>query len=267
VLKAGSAGAPAALLTMLDGIAWKPLRPAIAQTALPDIQFDIANFIAPATAVDGVQVQFGPVHTTFLTANLKSMPTKDQQTVFANALDTIESVYEFSPAGVFVFVSYGMGYFGRLPGALNGGSVSANNIPRLNFNNNRFALEEAKPSPTDAGQAGIVKRKFDITPQIGGIDVLFTIRSDSAAIIKDVIKVDQGQQHHAGRPVDPGAAAAAEVDGHQGDVLAARVAEGGGRERRALLRRPDQRPVADVDGVRRPADLQHRPGGGGHLRR
>jgi hypothetical protein len=203
VLKAGSAGAAAALLTMLDGIAWKPLRPAIAQTALPDIQFDIANFIAPATAVDGVDVQFGPVHTTFVTANLKSLPTVDQQTELANALDTIESVYEFSPAGVFVFVSYGMGYFGRLPGALNGGSVSANNIPRLNFNNNRFALEEAKVSPTDAGQAGIVKRKFDITPQLGGTDVLFTVRGDSAAIVNDVTRWIKGNSTTLGGQAIP----------------------------------------------------------------
>ena len=33
-------------------------------------------------------------------------PTKDEQTTFANALDTIESVYQFSPSGVFVFVSW-----------------------------------------------------------------------------------------------------------------------------------------------------------------
>ena len=203
VLKAGSAGAAAALLTWLDGIAWTPLRPAIAQTAMPDIQFDIANFIAPATAVDGVEVQFGPVHTTFLTANLKRLPTRQQQTALASALDTIETVYEFSPAGVFVFVSYGMGYFGRLPGALDGGSVSANHIPRLNFNHNRFALEEAKPSPTDAGQAGIVKRKFNITPQLGGTDVLFTIRSDSAAVVSDVMEWIKGNSSTLGGQAIP----------------------------------------------------------------
>jgi hypothetical protein len=183
VLRAGSAGA---LLAMLEGLAWKPARPALAATALPDIQFDIGGFIAPATAVDGVQVQFGPVNTHFMTANLKRLPTKAEQTAFATALDTIESVYEFSPAGVFVFVSYGLGYFSRLPGGLNGGSLAATHIPRLNFDFNRFALEEAKAAPTDAGQVGIVKRKFDIPPQIGGTDVLFTIRSDSAAIIHDV---------------------------------------------------------------------------------
>ena len=63
VLKAGSVGA---MLAMLEGLAWKPARPALAATELPDIQFDIGAFIAPATAVDGVQVQFGPVYTTFM---------------------------------------------------------------------------------------------------------------------------------------------------------------------------------------------------------
>lgn len=51
-----------------------------------------------------------------------------------------------------------------------------------------MAIEEAKASPTGAGQPGIVKRKFDITPQIGGNDVLFTIRSDSSVIAQDVLK-------------------------------------------------------------------------------
>ncbi|HEV7657115.1 MAG TPA: hypothetical protein VGP36_20615 [Mycobacteriales bacterium] len=180
LLKAGAA------LALFDGLTWIPARPALAATTLPDVQFDIGAFIAPATSVDGVQVQFGPVHTHFLTANLKRVPTAADQAAFANALDTIESAYEFSPAGVFVFVSYGLSYFSRLPGGLNGGSVSANHIPRLIFDSNRFALEEAKAAPTDAGQPGIVKRKFDIAPQIGGTDVLFTIRSDDPVIVQAV---------------------------------------------------------------------------------
>jgi hypothetical protein len=96
-LKAGSA---AALAALLDGLAWIRKRPALAATELPDIQFDIGGFIQPATSVDGVQVQFGPAHTKFMSGNLKRLPTKAEQTAFAAALDTLESVYEFSPAGV-----------------------------------------------------------------------------------------------------------------------------------------------------------------------
>jgi hypothetical protein len=190
VLKAGSVGA---LVAMLEGLAWTPARPALAATTPPDIQFDIAAFIEPATAIDGVQLQFGPVYTTFMTGNLKRAPTMADQAALAGALAAIESAYEFSPAGVFVFVSYGLGYFSRLPGGLNGGSVAATHIPRLNFDNNRFVLEEAKPSPTDAGQPGIVKRKFDITPQLGGTDVLFTVRSDNVTIVQNVNKWLRGE--------------------------------------------------------------------------
>ena len=183
VLKAGSVGA---MLAMLEGLAWKPARPALAATELPDIQFDIGGFIQPATAVDGVQVQFGPVHTKFMFGNLKRLPTKAEQTAFAAALDTLESVYEFSPAGVMVFVSYGLGYFSRLPGGLTGGSLAGLHMPRLVFDTNRFAVEEAKAALTDSGQAGIVKRKFNIPPQVGGNDLLFTIRSDDLKITSEV---------------------------------------------------------------------------------
>jgi hypothetical protein len=182
-LKAGATGA---MLAALEALAWKPARPALAATELPDIQFDIGSFIQPATAINGVQVQFGPVHTFFLTGNLKRLPTKAEQAILTQALADIETAYEFSPAGVMVMVSYGLSYFSRLPGGLNGASVAATHLPRLIFDQNRFALEEAKAAPTDAGQAGIVKRKFDITPQIGGSDILFTIRSDDVTICQEV---------------------------------------------------------------------------------
>jgi hypothetical protein len=76
-LKAGSA---AALATLVEGLAWIPKRPAVAATELPDIQLEAAQFIKPATAINGVQVQFGPVHTYFETANLRRAPTLADQT-------------------------------------------------------------------------------------------------------------------------------------------------------------------------------------------
>ena len=116
-------------------------------------------------------------------------------------------MYEFSPAGVMVFVSYGLGYFSRLPGGLTGGSLAGLHMPRLVFDTNRFALEEAKVAPTDAGQPGIVKRKFDIPPQIGGNDMLFTIRSDDLKIIQDVLRWLRGASEHAERQSTAAAAA------------------------------------------------------------
>jgi hypothetical protein len=198
VLKAGAVGAAAAFLAGLDELAWSPMRPAAAATGVPDIQFDLSPYIAPATSVDGVLVQFPPVFTVFQFIDLLRTPTKAEQTVFANALATIEAAYPFSPAGVMLIVSYGMGYFGRLPGALGAGSVSFNNIPRLATNNSRFVLEEAVPSPTDAGQPGIVKRKFVATPELGGTDILINVRSDKMANATDVLNWLGGSNTLAG---------------------------------------------------------------------
>ena len=95
VLKAGGAiGATVAAMNLVDLVAWRPLRPAVARAAtLPDIQFDIGAFISPPTTIDGVRVQFGPVYTIFATARLSRLPTKAEQTQFANALSTLEATY------------------------------------------------------------------------------------------------------------------------------------------------------------------------------
>jgi hypothetical protein len=200
-LKVGAVGTAAAFMSMLDELAWSPMRPAVAATALPDIQFDLSAYIAPATSVDGVAVQFQPVFTLFQLIDLKRLPTKAEQTIFDNALATIEAAYPFSPSGVMLIVSYGLGYFATLPGALGAGSVSFNNLPRLALNNNRFALEEAVPSPTDAGQAGIVKRKFDFTPELGGTDILITARSDKRTNAADALNWLKGSNTLAGESV------------------------------------------------------------------
>ncbi|HEX3589097.1 MAG TPA: hypothetical protein VHV74_05645 [Pseudonocardiaceae bacterium] len=191
----------AAVLAMLNEVAWSPMRPAVAATAPPDIQFDLSSYIAPATSVDGVMVQFGPVYTVFQMMDLRREPTLAEQTVFENALATIEAAYPFSPSGVMMIVSYGLGYFSWLPRAMGAGGVAFANIPRLTLDNTRFVLEEAKPAPTDAGQPGIVKRKFDFTPQLGGSDVLLTVRSDNSDNITDVLAWLQGSNTLAGTSV------------------------------------------------------------------
>ena len=72
LLKLGAFGLAASTLGILEG-GWLPERIAhAAPQALPDIQYDIVSYIAPAQTIDGVLFQFGPVHTLFLTAQLKS---------------------------------------------------------------------------------------------------------------------------------------------------------------------------------------------------
>src|SRR5215471_2688070 len=79
-LKMGAAGMLASQVGMLEQLATMPNRVAMAAGALPNIQFDIGNFIAPAFTVNGVLVRFGPVYTLFLPGRLSRTPTvRDQQ--------------------------------------------------------------------------------------------------------------------------------------------------------------------------------------------
>ena len=150
--------------------------------------------------VEGVTVRFGPVFTLFATARLTRTPTTTDQRTLASALSTIEASYPWAPDGVFTFVSYGRPYFNRLPGGANGRLVS-NFMPRLRSNTRRFALEEAVPSPTDVGQAGITKRKFNVPVRIERNDMLFTFRSDDKAIMQDVLDWLSGSNRLAGSSV------------------------------------------------------------------
>lgn len=190
LIKLGLAGAAATTLVGIDALAWAPDRVALAapnSTSFPDIQFDIGNFIAPAQTLNGVLFRFGPVYTVFLTAQLGWSPTRYDQQDLAYALDTIEEVYPFSPSGVFTFISYGLPYFQKLPGGLNG-SLVGNAMPRLLSNTSRYALEEAVPSPTDVTPGGsITKQTFNVPVAIESNDVLFTFRSDQLNNIQDVV--------------------------------------------------------------------------------
>lgn len=197
LLKVG--GASAAALAAIGSLAWMPKRVVHAMpNTYPDIQFDIGNFIAPAETIAGIPVQFGPVNTYFAPAQLTRNPTKDDQLVLANALATIEANFPFSPSGIFVFVSYGLPYFNRLPADL-----VANNMPRLNSDTTRFVLEEAVASPTDVSPDNpqITKATFNVPVRIESNDVLFTLRSDSLDNITNVVNWLQGSNTLAGQAI------------------------------------------------------------------
>ena len=158
------------------------------KSALPEIQFQIERFIAPAVTVEGVRVRFPPVYTTFATFTLTRTPTPADQATLAQALATVEASYPFTPSGVFMCLAYGVPYFERLPGGMAGPLVSAN-MPRLSSEPRGYALEEAVPGPTDVSpqNPGITKERFEIPVQIEFNDLLLTLRSDSTAIIDDVL--------------------------------------------------------------------------------
>ncbi|MEZ0094260.1 hypothetical protein [Streptacidiphilus sp. EB129] len=214
VLHGGVLAAAVAGLELLKHSATVPVRTApTAATAgapgtppgdehLPDVQFDLAPFIAPVQTVDGVQVQFGPVHTVFATATLLRTPTPGDQYLLRYALQAIEASYPFAPAGVFTFVSYGLPYFARLPGGVQGPLVRRY-MPRLAADAGRAVLEEAVPGPTDVspGNPQISKLRFNVPVTIESNDLLFTFRSDNAANIQDVLRWLAGSNRLAGRPL------------------------------------------------------------------
>ena len=160
-----------------------------APPTLPNIQFDISNYIAPVQTINGVNFRFGPVYTLSLTAQLTGTPKMKDQQALTDALNTIESAYAFSPSGAFLFISYGLPYFNRLPGTL-----VSNSIPRLLSDTTRLALEEAIPSPTDVSSSnpGISKPTYNVPVKIEANDVLFTIRSDNLANLQDIAQWLQG---------------------------------------------------------------------------
>lgn len=191
MLKASGVGAAATTLGGIGALA-APARMALGQTATAtttrsDIQHDIGALVDPPTTVDGIQFGFPPVFTTFSTLKFTRNPTKADQTTLENAFKAIEANYPASPAGVFVMTAYGIPYFNRLPGGINGALVRSR-MPRLRSNTNRNMLEEAVPAPTDvvAGN-GITKLRFNVPVKIEGNDMVLILRSDSQKVLDNVI--------------------------------------------------------------------------------
>lgn len=187
--RAAGLGVAASTLGALDLLAYAPARALAGEkSALPEIQFQIEKFIAPAFRVEGVKVRFAPVYTMFATFALTRTPTQADQATLARALATVEASYPFSPSGVFTAVAYGVPYFERLPGGM-AGPLVATHMPRLTFEPERYALEEAVPGPTDVSPLNpeIEKARFNVPVRIESNDMLVSLRSDSTEIVDDVL--------------------------------------------------------------------------------
>jgi hypothetical protein len=187
--RAARLGVAASTLGALDLLALMPARAtAGSKSALPEVQFQIEKFIAPAFKVEGVKVRLAPVYTTFATFALTRAPTQADQATLQRALASVEASYPFTPSGVFTTVAYGIPYFERLPGGMSGTLVSGH-MPRLISEPQLYALEEAVPGPTDVSPENpeVSKLRFDIPVQIESNDMLVTLRSDSTEIIDDVL--------------------------------------------------------------------------------
>src|SRR6202035_902001 len=97
---------------------------------------------------------------------------------------------------------FGLPYFDRRPGGLSKSLVSLQ-MPRLASDSSRYVLEEAVPGPTDVSPAnpGISKLRYNVDTAIEGNDVLFTLRSDNASILADVVAWFGGSNKLAGQTV------------------------------------------------------------------
>jgi hypothetical protein len=194
MLRLGLVGAAAAAFSGLDVMSPVQRLAYAAPVALPDIQFAIGAYLAPAVLIaepgapaGGTMFGFGPTYTLFLTAKLTRTPTKTDRAILEKALTTIEARYPFRADGVFTHISYGIPYFNRLPGGMTGALVSSR-LPKLIDDPTRSVLEEAVPGPTDvhSSNPSISKPRYNVPVRIEGNDVLITIRSDSKANLNDV---------------------------------------------------------------------------------
>ncbi|WP_329110172.1 hypothetical protein OG792_14830 [Micromonospora sp. NBC_01699] len=204
MLAGGALAMAASALAACAADARTPIRPAASDPAadLPDIQFDVARFSAPEqSSPTGGPFVTPPVHTVYLTAALGRSPGRDDQRELNRVLTLLESRYAFGAAGLLTFVSYGLPYFRRLPGGLTGDLVGAH-LPRLLADPTRSVLEEAVPAPTDVhpDNPGVTKKRFTVPVRIEQNDLLFTFRSDRAAVIQDVLGWFDGSGTLAGTP-------------------------------------------------------------------
>ena len=266
VLRFSVLGAAGSTLGLLHRAARLPIRLSDAAVpALPDIQHDIAPFLAPVETIDGVAFRFGPVFTKFVTADLMRTPTSDDQQVLAAALDTIEDTYGFAPGGALTFVAYGLPYFPLLPRGL-----AAAYVPRVLADPRRLALEEAIPAPTDVTYrfGGARKQRFNVPVRIEAHALLFTIRSDSLPVVNDVDAWLAGSNVLARQRV-PSPALQTLLRFDPARVMFSqrgmprRIAEEAGLPFAAR----DQPGVTDVDGLRRPADVRRWARRDHHVRR
>lgn len=199
----GLAAGPA--LGVLDALGWAPERLAhAAPQGYPDIQFDLGAYVPPARRIEGVDMAMPPVYTVFLTAVLTrpGAPSGEDRRALADALDTIEARYPFTPAGVFAHVSYGLPYFRRLRGGLAPGGVAADHLPMFKATG-ESVLQESVPGPSDvsARNPGVAKQTFNVPLRIERNDVLFTLRGDLLANLTDVVAWLKGSGRLNGAPV------------------------------------------------------------------
>jgi hypothetical protein len=188
VTSAARLGVAASTLDALDALAWMPSRADAATRRRPEVQFEIAG--APALPRTGQNVAGGcpPVYTSFVTLALRRRPSQADQERLQTLLLALERRHAPGPRGTLLTLAYGISYFERLPGGLDG-QLARDHIPRLRTDIDRLVLEEAVAGPVDVSPSnpGIVKRTFGVPVRIESNDMLAIVRSDSTRVIDAVL--------------------------------------------------------------------------------
>ena len=170
----GGMAAAAALYTGLALIQQHPMRRVAVPPpqGYPVGQYQIADYgvRVQADPESAVEVIIPPVWNLVITAQLTRAPGQKEQQRLEAALRTIESTYPYSPAGVFVLVAYGVPYFRSYvrPDIFNA------NLPRM--------VDSGAPVLLDA----IRFASDQPSTLLETNDVIFHLRSDSLAILRDV---------------------------------------------------------------------------------
>jgi hypothetical protein len=202
--RAGALAAALGALEVVGPLSTAPVRAYAATTTPSDIQFDISGFLSvpPQTYGSGVRFQMPPVHTVFLTAALRRTPAAADQAEMDRVLTALERHYPWGAAHLVTFVAYGLPYFARLPGGTKGKLV-AGHMPRLASDTSQYVLKAAVPGPTDVspGNPGIRKHRYNVDVALEHNDLLFTLRSDRAPVLTDVLAWFNGSNTLAGHQV------------------------------------------------------------------
>jgi hypothetical protein len=163
----------AALYEALALLAPAPKRYGPPAHGYPPGQYQIAAYGVrtkpdPESAVD---VDIPPVWNMIITATLRRAPGIPEQQRLEQALQTVESLYAYSPAGVFLLVAYGLPYFHKYIQP----EVYAAHLPHM----------------VDADHAPVLLDavRFDSDPSsltLESNDVVFHLRSDALTQLHDV---------------------------------------------------------------------------------
>jgi len=172
-------------------------------SGLPDIQFDIGRFIAPAQNLDGVMNGHAAVAHGLPHARLLRTPAAADQAEMAPCHGHARGQLPVRAGGVITFVSYGIPYFQRLPGGMNRlAGVQQDAAAAVEHHPVRPGGGGSRPDGCLLGQHR-ASASCASTFRSGSNrnDVLFTVRGDNQSYVQDAVSWLGGSNVLVGRAI------------------------------------------------------------------